>query len=197
MEKIVKIFNNAKFKNIMSWIMTFVVALVLALFINIILIRISVVDGPSMEKTYFSGNTVLVSKVPYLFGFNPKHSDVIVIDSETKKDRNIWTDVKDSFKYNLITNKLLNIQSKKFWIKRVIGVAGDVIELKGGNVYRNGELLDEPYVNPDITPNYVNTTYVVDKDCVFVMGDNRTDSTDSRVIGMVPLDHVLGKVLKK
>jgi len=193
-----KIINNAKFKNVMSWVMTFVVALVLALFINTFIVRVSQVEGKSMEQTYFGGNTVFVSRLPYLFGANPKHGDIVVLDSKTKLERNILTDVKDSFKYNLVSKKLFNITTDKFWIKRVIGVAGDKIEFKNGSVYRNDVLLEETYVNSAEVPVYQNNIYTIEKGYIFVMGDNRNHSEDSRrSLGMVPIDHIIGKALGK
>ena len=78
--------------------------------------------------------------------------------------------------------------------KRVIGRPGDTLEFKDGHVWRNGEELQEPYTK-DPAMNYSRTTpVVVPEGHVFVMGDNRNHSSDSRFIGPVPVDHVLGFV---
>ena len=85
-------------------------------------------------------------------------------------------------------------QTNDVWVKRVIGRPGDVLEFKDGHVWRNGEQLQEPYTK-DTKMNYTRSTSVtVPEGHVFVMGDNRNHSSDSRFIGPVPVDHVLGFV---
>ena len=80
-------------------------------------------------------------------------------------------------------------------IKRVIGLPGDVLEIKGGLVYRNGKALQEEYVYGQLTPGEMIPT-TVSKGCIFVMGDNRPTSLDSRdpAIGQVPLADIMGRV---
>ena len=86
-------------------------------------------------------------------------------------------------------------------IKRVIGVQGDRIEIKEDGIYLNGSLLKEAYLNPDEVPNYkawIGKSWTVGKDQVFVMGDNRNHSSDSRAeqVGLISEDAILGKVVK-
>ncbi|MNJ75537.1 Signal peptidase I S [compost metagenome] len=78
-----------------------------------------------------------------------------------------------------------------FYVKRVIGLPGDTIEVKGGELYRNGTLLDEPYIKEAMLNNY-EQVWEIPEDHVFVMGDNRNNSNDSRSIGPVPQDHIMG-----
>lgn len=77
-------------------------------------------------------------------------------------------------------------------IKRIIAVEGDTIHITGGKVYVNGEELDEPYAD-----GYTNgeVYMVIPSDCVFVMGDNREESIDSRTFGVVEKEHIYGRVL--
>ena len=75
----------------------------------------------------------------------------------------------------------------------MIGKGGDVLEFKNGHVYRNGGELQEPYINEPMEFT-MEGSYTVPEGMVFVMGDNRNHSSDSRFIGPVPIDHVLGKV---
>lgn len=84
-------------------------------------------------------------------------------------------------------------QGHNIWVKRVIGKPGDKLEFHDGHVYRNGEKLDEPYINEPMEFS-MDGSYTVPEGDVFVMGDNRNHSSDSRFIGPVPIDHVLGKV---
>ncbi|MCD8344519.1 MAG: signal peptidase I [Oscillospiraceae bacterium] len=101
---------------------------------------------------------------------------------------------------NLTTGDLIGFYyQNKLLLKRVIGVAGDVIDIdEEGNVTVNGELIDEPYVtNKSIGECDITLPYQVPENRVFVMGDNRTTSIDSRssVIGCIEEDQIVGKVL--
>lgn len=132
-------------------------------------VQISRVYGTSMIPTYHEGNIVLVDKVFYKHS-EPKRNDIIVVDY---KDAN---------------------QNETFIIKRVIGVGGDHIEIKDNELYLNGELLEEDYINGAMTNN---EDMVVDvpEGKVFVMGDNRNNSLDSRKLGYFDFDKdVIGKV---
>jgi signal peptidase I len=86
----------------------------------------------------------------------------------------------------------LKADDRHVWIKRVIGKPGDTLEFKNHKVYRNGQALDEPYVKEQMIFES-DKQWVVPEGHIWVMGDNRNNSSDSRVIGFVPLDHVLGK----
>jgi len=120
--------------------------------------------------------------------------------------------VKESLKYNVITYSLFDVAPpKKYYIKRVIAVEGDVIRITNEGVYVNDVLIEENYVNNSETPAYpmpgmsfdsnqwltsLNEGIVVPEDHVFVMGDNRNHSTDSRALGFVPENDILGKVFE-
>lgn len=79
------------------------------------------------------------------------------------------------------------------WVKRLIGDEGDLIAVHDGQVYRNGEALEEPYINE--APMYEMDPVVVPKNCVFLMGDNRNNSKDSHIIGSVTKSSVIGPVI--
>jgi len=83
--------------------------------------------------------------------------------------------------------------SKEFWVKRIIGKPGDTLEIRDGELYRNEELLEENYINEEMKTR--NVKFIVPENHVFVMGDNRNYSNDSRYIGPVPLENVRAKVL--
>ena len=86
--------------------------------------------------------------------------------------------------------------NKTSYIKRVIGIAGDHIKIEGGKVYLNGKELDEPYLRDGIqTEQKVFTDIVVPENCIFVMGDNRPQSMDSRSFGCIPVEKVESKVV--
>jgi signal peptidase I len=157
----------------------------------------------------------MVSRLPYIFS-TPKHGDVIVFDAQQIEpgERTFFDDYKDIVKYNLIStslNKNISIEHK-YYIKRVIGVPGDTIEIKEDGLYRNGELIQESYIKDQnwikrynatkenweiYSSAHVGLSVKVSEGCVFVMGDNRLNSKDSRVIGEVSYDAIIGKVLSK
>ncbi len=137
------------------------------------------VPSASMEPTLHgcsncNDDHVLVQKLSYDF-HDPERSDIVVFNNPGKR----WAQAKD-----------------EVLIKRVIGVPGDKLQFRNHKVYVNGQLLAEPYVNKSChgtTPNGGPRSYKVPKGDLFVMGDNRCDSEDSRVFGYVPIDKVIGK----
>ncbi|WP_322445520.1 signal peptidase I [Robertmurraya mangrovi] len=186
-------------KELFSWVKALALAIVLTVFISVFVLQPYKVSGSSMEPTFqgmdpFDGgkvaDRVMVFKSGYLLGSEPEHGDIVIIDSELEKDRSI----KDEFIDNPFISWAVNGSGEvdKYWIKRVVGKAGDKLEFNEGKVYRNGELLDETYIKEDM--DFPFETVVVPDNHVFVMGDNRNDSLDSREIGPVPVDHVVGEV---
>lgn len=182
-------------RGIASWTLTVLVAFVLALIINIFIFRPSEVSGDSMVPTLHNTDTVVLSRVPYMFS-EPKHGDIVVIDCHVNEKRNLFSLFGEALKYNVITKLCGQEEPDYFWIKRVIGTAGDEISFSDDHIYRNGERLEEDYINESFIYSYPNGTSVtVPEGYVYVMGDNRNHSTDSRVIGIVPLENIIGKMI--
>ena len=186
-------------KSLLNWILTIILSFIMANLINTYLFRITAVSGTSMEPTFCKDDVVFLSRIPYIFE-EPKHGDILVFDKDVvdfPKRHNFFTDMADSLKYNIISQKLFGIKgSNKYWIKRVIGVEGDIISVRDKKIYRNGELLEETYIlNPDYEYDQGDFIYSVGEGYLFVMGDNRGDSVDSREIGLVPVNAVIGKVV--
>ena len=123
------------------------------------------VDGFSMEPTLHNGEFVIVNKLAYKLG-EPRRGDVIV------------------FKYPR--------DPQQEYIKRVIGLPGDEVIISGGFVYVNGTALDEPYIAAQ--PAY-HSTWEVPEDSLFVLGDNRNNSSDSHAWGPLPASDVIGKAV--
>jgi len=143
---------------------TLVLSVVLFVGINIISARIRV-DGASMEPTLLSGEYVVVSRLSYRLG-SPESGDIIVFHFPRNPEEE--------------------------YIKRVIGLPGDEVEVKSGSVYVNGELLEESYLR--VTTRY-NGAWKVPEGQLFVLGDNRNNSSDSHSWGSVPLEYVVGKAV--
>lgn len=123
------------------------------------------VDGFSMEPTLHNGEFVIVNKLAYKLG-EPKHGDVIVFRYPRDPDQE--------------------------YIKRIIGLPGDRIRIINGEVYVNDELIDEPYIAA--APRY-QSEWRVPEGSLFVLGDNRNNSSDSHNWGPVPMEYVIGKAL--
>ena len=141
---------------------TLILSIILFAAINAVSARIRV-DGASMEPTLQSGEFVIVNKLAYTFG-DPATGDVVVFHFPRDPDQE--------------------------YIKRVIGLPGDQVEIKNGEVLVNGQALSEDYIAA--SPVY-ESVWDVPSDSLFVLGDNRNNSSDSHNWGPVPLDLVIGK----
>lgn len=142
---------------------TAVQAGILAFLIIYFVAQATVVHGQSMEPTLHTDQRLIIEKVSYHF-YIPQRSDVVVID---------------------VTDSDLPL------IKRVIGLPGEIIEVRSNQVYINGQLLDEPYLHSFAQPDFAPVR--IPDGQVFVMGDNRFDSRDSRAFGPIPVDQILGR----
>ncbi len=183
-------------KEIISWLGTIVASILVALLIIIFLFQPTSVNGPSMENTLHNGDKIIINKTQNIFHKTPDYQDVIIIDSRVDRKRTFLDNITDPLKYNIIVTKLTGNQDEVFWVKRVIGKPGDRLQFKDGKVIRNGQVLKEDYVKEKM--EYQSDEEItIPENNVFVMGDNRNDSTDSRVIGCIPMDHVYGKYLFK
>lgn len=123
------------------------------------------VDGSSMEPTLHNGEFVIVNKLAYKFG-NSQIGDVIVFHYPRDPEQE--------------------------YIKRVIGLPGDHVKISGGQVFVNGQPIAEPYIAAP--PNY-QSEWDIPEGSLFVLGDNRNNSSDSHNWGPVPQDYVVGKAL--
>ena len=153
---------------IKDWIVSIVVAVALAMFIRTFIVELYVVDGPSMRPTLESEQRLVVNKFIYRF-HPPEKGDVLVFQYPRDPSRD--------------------------FIKRVIAVPGDTIEIREGRVLVNDQLLTEDYILEKTRSEYPKST--VPEGHIFVMGDNRNNSEDSRFadVGFVPYDLIKGKAM--
>lgn len=168
------------FSDALGWVNNIVVAVVAMLVLNLFVFRSITVDGPSMNDTLIDKDKVLITNLFY----EPSFGDIVVIQADK------------------LVNRSTNMYGEAI-IKRVIGVAGDTIKVNfsEGKVYRNGEVLEEDYIKTPTTKRHQgfienNVDYVVPENCVFVMGDNRNVSNDSRNlddIGFVDKNLIMGR----
>ena len=151
--------------------LVFLLAILLIIFV--LVFRIVVVSGPSMESTLTDGDYLIV--LSSTFCGDPEPGDIVIVSKESFNDGEPI-------------------------VKRVIATEGQHVEIfsDSGLVYVNGELLDEPYISTAYGyGNYDDISLTVDEGCVFVMGDNRGNSTDSRSqrIGQVDVREIVGEAI--
>lgn len=123
------------------------------------------IDGSSMEPSLHNGEFVIVSKLNYRFG-EPERGDVVVFDYP----KNVTQE----------------------YIKRVVGLPGETVMIENGTVYIDGQPLQEPYVSE---PPAYQGTWEVPRGSLFVLGDNRNNSSDSHDWGEVPKENLIGEAL--
>ena len=167
--------TEAKKKNeVWEWSKALLIAFGLAAIIRFFFFTPIVVDGESMMPTLEHGDRMIVNKIGYTVG-EPDRFDIIVFHAPEEKD----------------------------YIKRIIGLPGDHIAYENDQLYINGEAVEEPYLDEykegisgtlteDFTIEEIINEKTIPEDTVFVMGDNRRESKDSRIIGVVPVDEVIG-----
>ena len=180
------------------------IALLLALLIKTFLVQAFSIPSDSMQNTLQRGDRVLVDKLTPWFGSEPERGEVVVFH-----DPGGWLDGEPTPEPNPVQKVLSFIglmpsAEEKDLIKRTIAVGGDTVECKkGGPVKVNGKALDEPYIFPGNTPcdDQPFGPFKVPKDRIWVMGDHRQDSRDSRYHledvdgGFVPVDKVVGRAV--
>ncbi|MBR8661648.1 MULTISPECIES: signal peptidase I [Bacillales] len=181
-----------KLKEIWDWISSIVFAALLALVLGVFVFQPFKVEGHSMDPTLHDQQRIYVSKLSHTFSYLPDYGDIVVIDSRVNRERTIRDDLMN---HPLIHLMLGNQKEDFMYVKRVIGKPGDVLEFKNHQVYRNGKPLDEPYIKETAQYDGLEKVVVPDNH-IFVMGDNRNNSRDSRDIGFIPLDHVIGTKLE-
>ncbi len=160
-----------------EWGKALIIAFASVLIIRMFLFAPIVVDGESMMPTLEDGDRMVVNKIDYAIS-QPERFDVVVFHATEEKD----------------------------YIKRIIGIPGDQLAYEDDQLYINGVAQEEPYLDgfkqqipfsgfpftEDFTLEQVTRMDVIPEGHVFVLGDNRRDSTDSRLIGLVPIENITG-----
>lgn len=184
---------NTVLHEILEWLYAIVIALAIAMVIHIFFLQPTRVSGESMVPTLHNGEYLIISKMGHIMGDVPDYGDIVIIDSRVGYPRTWKDDVAEPMD-NYLALFSSHFQTKNVWVKRVIGRPGDTLAFHDGKVWRNGEALDEPYINEPMTYSRKGEIQVPEG-YVYCMGDNRNHSSDSRFIGPVPIDHVLGRVI--
>jgi signal peptidase I len=159
-------------RTILEWLGVIGGGIAIALLVEAFLIQAFWIPSPSMEPTLDVGDRVLVNKLSYKL-HDVHRGDVVVFERPPRASTGEDGEIKDL-------------------IKRVVAVGGDTIEAKEGEVYVNGERIDENYLEPGTPTDNLPLKTIPDGQ-VFVMGDNRTNSEDSRIFGPIDEDTIVGR----
>ena len=196
---------NSKIKDILEWAYCIIIAVVLALLFRYYIGTPTIVKQPSMYNTLEEGQRLILSRWTRTVKGTYKRGDIITFEAPSQTQMSTFDvdmnnpvaiyDYKPKGIFAKFSYYVLEF-NKTSYIKRVIGVAGDHIKIESGKVYLNGQELNEPYLRDGIkTEQKVFTDIIVPENCVFVMGDNRPQSMDSRSFGCIPLEKVESKVV--
>lgn len=186
-------------REIFEWAYSIVIAVIIAFLIKGFLFDLVRVDGPSMSPTLMDNDRLIVTKLG-----DAEVGDIVILDSnyelrEAYYDtvaQNKGKDELNAFEKFIESFSLPQSLKKVYYVKRVIATEGQTVDLIDGEVYVDNKKLDEPYYEGKTYPtdSAVNYPFTVSEDSVFVMGDNRGNSLDSRAtkLGDVDEDAIFG-----
>lgn len=193
--------NESKIYRILEWWFCTFIALIMALLTRYYIVAPTIVKQTSMYPTIQSEERLVLSRVRRIINGKYEIGDIITFESPSKTNHinlsgpvaiyeNEQEGLIDKFLYHVIELNKISL------IKRVIAVEGDYVEIKDGKVYINGEQLQENYLpEGTVTKGGYYNNIRVPQGYVYVMGDNRAESVDSRKFGCIPLEKIEGKVI--
>lgn len=159
--------GNSEYKELVEWIISIIIAAVIAIIIKGFIFDIIRVSETSMLPNIHDGDRIVVEKIS-LYNKNIKRGDIFILNPGSK--------------------------GRGLYIKRIIGLPGEKLEIKDGNVYINGKQLKEDYLAPG-TYTEGNFNLIIPQNTVFVLGDNREVSEDSRYLGPIPFKNLKGRAV--
>ena len=197
--------TKARIKDIIEWIVCIIIALIIAIAFRYFVGTPTIVQQPSMVPTLQPNQRLWLNRWVRTTKKMPSRGDIITFEAPSELEltseditqsavaryenepKSLWK----KFSYYVLE------VNKTSYIKRVIGLPGDHIEIKDGKVYLNGEELQESYIQSGVVTDNGHgncTDITVPENCVFAMGDNRAQSSDCRRFGCIPLDKIESKV---
>lgn len=198
--------NKILFKEILEWVYCIVIAIILALLFRFFIATPTEVRMKSMFPTLKEGEKLILNRTMRISHKIPSRGDIVTFEAPIKKmykesEINLNNPIA---KYeNEPTNLFKKLMyyglefGKESYIKRVIALPGEHVQIKDGKVYINDKELEEKYLQDGIITDVIGagfTDFVVPENCVFAMGDNRNHSTDCRAFGCIPLEKIESKV---
>jgi signal peptidase I len=178
-----------KKSELMEWVKSIVLALIVAVLIRYLIFAPTIVKGESMVPTLQENNRLIAERISVLTGKIPHRGDIVTFEAPTSEYFEPRNTIAEKLMYTFFL--------KKDYIKRVIATEGERVQIKDGKVFVNGEELKEPYLDNVATEVFAGdfSDLVVPKGTIFVLGDNRGNSTDGRKFGPISLKTVEGRVV--
>ena len=192
---------DPKIKNILEWVYCIIIAIVLALLFRYFIGTPTIVKQVSMFPTLEQNERLWLNRWGRTVGKLPNRGEIITFEeplkisyteSEIDKNKPI-AKFEERTGWNWFVNNFLEMGNKRSYIKRVIGLPGEHVEIKDGKVYINGNILEESYLQSGVITDVVGVgfdDFTVPENSVFAMGDNRNHSTDCRAFGCIPLEKI-------
>lgn len=191
---------NNTVKEILEWAYCIIIAIVLALVIRYFVGTPTIVQQRSMYPTLKQNERLILNRLARTFHEMPERGDIITFEAPNKSlatdDVKAVYDNEPQNWFSKFTYYVLEI-NKMSYIKRVIALPGEHVQIKDGKVYINEEELQEDYLQPEViteTKNENTSDFIVPEGYVFAMGDNRMYSSDCREFGCIPLEKIESKV---
>lgn len=198
--------TKAKLKDIFEWAYCIVIAVVLALLIRYYVGTPTIVKQSSMYPTFKTNERLLLNRIYRTTKQTPQRGEVVTFESPSlsyvepeEADLNHPTAKYENEPQGWFSKFVYNVLeiNKTSYIKRVIALPGEHLQIQEGKVYINGEELKEPYLAENVETNSTEGAFIdiiVPEGTVFVMGDNRDHSSDSRRFGCIPFEKIESKV---
>lgn len=199
--------QKAKLKDIFEWIYCIIIAVALALLVRYYVGTPTIVNQTSMYPTFNNNDRLILNRLYRTCKTTPTRGDIITFEAPSENylngeiaDLNNPVAIYNNQPQGLISKFFYNVVElgKTSYIKRVIALPGEHIQIKDGRVYINGEELKEEYLAEDVITEAEGGQFInliVPEGTVFAMGDNRGHSSDSRIFGCVPYQKIEGKVV--
>lgn len=199
--------KKAKLKDIFEWIYCIIIAVVLALLVRYYIGTPTIVKQSSMYPTFKQNERLILNRLYRTCKTVPQRGDIITFEAPSvsyfngeKAELEYPVAIYNNEPQGLFSKFMYNVVelNKISYIKRVIALPGEHVQIKDGKVYINGEELKEEYLADDVVTDSAEGQFVdltVPEGTVFVMGDNRSHSADSRRFGCIPYEKIEGKVV--
>ena len=191
---------NSTVKEVLEWVYCIIIALVLAMLFRYFIGTPTIVKMESMKPTLEQDQRLWLNRWGRTTKTLPERGQIITFEEPAKleyteseiDESNPVAQYEKRTGWDWFVRNFLEI-GKRSYIKRVIALPGEHVQIKEGKVYINDKELDEPYLQPGIVTDVVGPgfdDFVVPENCVFAMGDNRNHSTDCRAFGCIPLEKI-------
>lgn len=181
-------------KELFGYIRLVAIVLAATTVINLFLFTFSTVRQRSMEETLIDGDVLVVERLSYWMD-DPVRGDIVVFVEKELAADNLTTRL--AVLYQDMWDKIVFKEGRERLVKRIVGLPGDEVDIRGGSVYINGRQLVEPYAQGGTWEHTMGYPMTVPEGSYFVMGDNREVSRDSRQFGFIDREKIEGRVMMR